>query len=191
LSRKNDLRTFKTLNAIDISFEDLISSKAFRDITINDIASGAVINRSTFYLHYTDKYKLLDTLADQKLEKVINTISPESHIQNGKLNCSLFTIDLTNSLKVVAEHPKLYKFILNDSESLGLRKKAELALGEKLAQSFPVETTIARDLLIEIVSSIYVSVISWWLNNGMKYSAQFMAAQLVKFFELGSKSLLV
>jgi len=191
LSRKSDLRTFKTLNAIEISFTNLISTKAFRDITINDIAKGAVINRSTFYLHYTDKYKLLDTLVNQKIRKVMETISSKAHIKNGKLDYSLFAIDLTNSLKVVAEHAQLYRFILNDSESLGLRKKTELALGKKLSKSFPLETTITRDLLIEIVSSIYISVISWWLNNGMKYSAQFMASELVQFFELGSKSLLI
>ena len=191
MSRKSDLRTFKTLNAIEISFTNLISTKAFRDITINDIAKGAVINRSTFYLHYTDKYKLLDTLVNQKIRKVMETISSKAHIKNGKLDYSLFAIDLTNSLKVVSEHAQLYRFILNDSESLGLRKKTEFALGKKLSKSFPLETTITRDLLIEIVSSIYISVISWWLNNGMKYSAQFMASELVQFFELGSKSLLV
>lgn len=191
MSRKSDLRTFKTLNAIEISFTNLISTKAFRDITINDIAKGAVINRSTFYLHYTDKYKLLDTLVNQKIRKVMETISSKAHIKNGKLDYSLFAIDLTNSLKVVADHAQLYRFILNDSESLGLRKKTELALGKKLSKSFPLETTITRDLLIEIVSSIYISVISWWLNNGMKYSAQFMASELVQFFELGSKSLLI
>ena len=191
MSRKSDLRTFKTLNAIEISFTNLISTKAFRDITINDIAKGTVINRSTFYLHYTDKYKLLDTLVNQKIRKVMETISSKAHIKNGKLDYSLFAIDLTNSLKVVAEHAQLYRFILNDSESLGLRKKTELALGKKLSKSFPLETTITRDLLIEIVSSIYISVISWWLNNGMKYSAQFMASELVQFFELGSKSLLI
>lgn len=191
MSRKSDLRTFKTLNAIEISFTNLISTKAFKDITINDIAKGAVINRSTFYLHYTDKYKLLDTLVNQKIRKVMETISSKAHIKNGKLDYSLFAIDLTNSLKVVAEHAQLYRFILNDSESLGLRKKTELALGKKLSKSFPLETTITRDLLIEIVSSIYISVISWWLNNGMKYSAQFMASELVQFFELGSKSLLI
>lgn len=134
MSRKSDLRTFKTLNAIEISFTNLISTKAFRDITINDIAKGAVINRSTFYLHYTDKYKLLDTLVNQKIRKVMETISSKAHIKNGKLDYSLFAIDLTNSLKVVAEHAQLYRFILNDSESLGLRKKTELALGKKAIQ---------------------------------------------------------
>ncbi|MFT9014078.1 TetR-like C-terminal domain-containing protein [Liquorilactobacillus mali] len=93
-------------------------------------------------------------------------------------------------MKVIANQSKLYKFILNDSESLGLRQKTEKVLVKKLSKGFPLKTTVARDLLIEIVSSIYVSVITWWLNNDMKYSSQFMATELVKFFELGSRSLL-
>ncbi|MDC7952235.1 TetR/AcrR family transcriptional regulator [Liquorilactobacillus mali] len=190
MSREYDLRTLKTLSAIENSFMNLIEVKGFRNITINDIAGGAFINRSTFYLHYTDKYNLLDALVDDGISKVIATISPKVHIQDGKLDYNLFSIDLSNSLKVIANQSKLYKFILNDSESLGLRQKTEKVLVKKLSKGFPLKTTVARDLLIEIVSSIYVSVITWWLNNDMKYSSQFMAAELVKFFELGSGSLL-
>lgn len=190
MSREHDLRIIKTQNAIKTSLMNLIEVKSFREITINDIAEGAIINRSTFYLHYTDKYDLLDSLVNEGISEVIGTISPKTHIRAGKLDYNLFSIDLSNSLKVISRQAQLYRLILNDSESLGLRQKTEKALGDCLSRGFPAETMIARDLLIEIISSIYVSVIGWWLNNDMKYSAAFMAEELVKFFELGSKSLL-
>lgn len=191
MSNSNDLRALKTLHAIETSFLNLLENKKFKNITINDISENAIINRSTFYLHYTDKYQLLDQLVDRQITAVLTTISPRPHIKNnGKLDYNLFSSDLEKSLEVIATQHILYQFMLNDSESLGLRKKIEKALAKTLSQSFPPETMIARDLLVEIISSIYISVISWWLNNDMVYSSQFMASELVKFFELGSASLL-
>ena len=40
----------------------LLASKGFDALTVSDIASLAGINRSTFYMHYTDKYDLLQQL---------------------------------------------------------------------------------------------------------------------------------
>jgi AcrR family transcriptional regulator len=36
------------------SFIDLSSKKEFKDITIKDITSEAMINRATFYYHFED-----------------------------------------------------------------------------------------------------------------------------------------
>jgi len=46
------------------SFEELLQSRPFDEITIDEIAEAAMINRSTFYLHYADKYQLLASIQD-------------------------------------------------------------------------------------------------------------------------------
>ena len=40
----------------------LLGSKAFDDISVQDIADAATVNRATFYDHYTDKFALLEAL---------------------------------------------------------------------------------------------------------------------------------
>ncbi|WP_277408505.1 TetR/AcrR family transcriptional regulator [Lacrimispora xylanisolvens] len=55
-----DRRIKKTRQLIMDTFIDLLSEKEFEKITINDIAERADINRGTVYLHYMDKYDLLD-----------------------------------------------------------------------------------------------------------------------------------
>lgn len=42
------------------AFLHRLSTKAFQDISVTDIVSCARISRSTFYLHFTDKYELMD-----------------------------------------------------------------------------------------------------------------------------------
>jgi AcrR family transcriptional regulator len=40
----------------------LLGSKSFDDISVQDIAEAATVNRATFYDHYTDKFALLEAL---------------------------------------------------------------------------------------------------------------------------------
>jgi len=56
---KKDLRVIKTENLLYTTLMDLLKEKAFEEIKVSDICSKALINRSTFYAHYNDKYDLL------------------------------------------------------------------------------------------------------------------------------------
>ncbi|GGA72600.1 TetR/AcrR family transcriptional regulator [Ornithinibacillus halotolerans] len=57
---KTDPRILRTRKLIMDSFIDLSSKKEFKDITIKDITTEAMINRATFYYHFEDIYDLLD-----------------------------------------------------------------------------------------------------------------------------------
>ena len=56
---KKDLRVIKTKNTIYTALIELMKEKTFEEIKVSDICNKALINRSTFYAHYTDKYELL------------------------------------------------------------------------------------------------------------------------------------
>ncbi len=57
---KVDRRILKSQEAIKKAVTELMTKKRFDDITIQDIADKANVNRGTIYLHYMDKYDLLD-----------------------------------------------------------------------------------------------------------------------------------
>lgn len=97
MSNQTDLRVIKTQEAIKTAFLQLISKKGFVAITINDIAQQARINRSTFYLHYTDKYALLNQLTTNGIARVATTITPELHITDTGVDYTAFTQDLNRS----------------------------------------------------------------------------------------------
>lgn len=63
-----ELRIVKTRKTINDSFYELFEQKDFDKITVKDITEHAQIGRKTFYLHYIDKYDLLDRIVDKKFE---------------------------------------------------------------------------------------------------------------------------
>ena len=65
---KVDRRIAKSQEAIKNALIELMSEKSFDDITIQDISDKANVNRGTIYLHYTDKFDLLDKLIEEHMD---------------------------------------------------------------------------------------------------------------------------
>lgn len=61
---KVDRRILKTQESLKKAVIELMTEKKFDDITIQNIADRANVNRGTIYLHYQDKYDLLDKLTE-------------------------------------------------------------------------------------------------------------------------------
>ncbi|MFX3631762.1 MAG: TetR/AcrR family transcriptional regulator [Candidatus Pristimantibacillus sp.] len=55
-----------------IAFHELLSEFLFEKITIQMISDRAGVNRSTFYLHFHDKYELYDVLTEEMLLKLLS-----------------------------------------------------------------------------------------------------------------------
>ncbi|MBP2660795.1 MAG: hypothetical protein H6Q69_3827 [Firmicutes bacterium] len=185
MSKNSDLRVTKTRKLIRDSFITLISEKSFESITINDISQEAQINRSTFYLHYTDKYELLEKTVDETFEKLVVLIAPEAHIQGRNLEFYSFSQNIQAILKTIADDALFYKTILVNNEMVHIRQKMANILKRKLGQSFHEQTLIPTDLFLELLTSLYIGAFSWWLTNDMAYSPAYMADQLIKMLTMG------
>lgn len=79
---KTDPRVMRTRKLIMDSFIELSSKKEFKDITIKDITSEAMINRATFYYHFEDIYDLLEKVLVEELSINLDC----KYYQNTKLN---------------------------------------------------------------------------------------------------------
>ena len=55
-----DLRVKRTHHLLRQALMELMPEKGFQAITVQDIADRAMINRATFYEHFSDKYALLE-----------------------------------------------------------------------------------------------------------------------------------
>ncbi|GHH99663.1 TetR/AcrR family transcriptional regulator [Neobacillus kokaensis] len=64
---KTDPRIVRTRKLIMDSFIELSGKKEFKDITVKDITTEAMINRATFYYHFEDIYDLLEKVLSEVL----------------------------------------------------------------------------------------------------------------------------
>ena len=72
-----DRRIRKSQVAMRNAFIELLHQHQLEEITVQQIADLADVNRSTFYTHYYDKYDLLEKLEDQQLEEIRDFIHDE------------------------------------------------------------------------------------------------------------------
>lgn len=81
---KNDLRVKKTRKALYNALLKLMEDKQFEDIRVSDICSNALINRSTFYAHFDDKYDLLASCINDLKSSLTNKLKKGRNISSTK-----------------------------------------------------------------------------------------------------------
>lgn len=82
---QQDPRVLRTRQSIREVFRDLLQSKGFDSITINDISQRATINRATFYAHYEDKYALLEEITEHAFHEMIPEQVMNAHEFTGEI----------------------------------------------------------------------------------------------------------
>src|SRR5436190_1860613 len=82
----NDPRVKRTRQLLKRALSDLLAEKPFHDITVQDIAERATLNRVTFYAHFEDKYDLIGTwIRDGFVERLEAALPVTSHLSAANL----------------------------------------------------------------------------------------------------------
>lgn len=80
-----DRRILRTKIAFHDALVHLIEEKGFDKLSVTDITTYANVNRGTFYLHYVDKYDLLDQIEAELIQDVESIV-----LQANSLNLADF-----------------------------------------------------------------------------------------------------
>jgi len=105
-----DPRVRRTRQMLQKAFDDLLEEKGFSNITVNDIAERADVNRATFYLHFEDKYALLRyNLRESFTQMLEERLHDEHTFSIG--NLQLLTVTLCEFMS------KLYGHCHSDADS--------------------------------------------------------------------------
>ena len=76
---KLDPRVKRTRQLIQSAFKDLLHEADFQNITVQDIATRAGVNRATFYAHFEDKYALLNYTVREMLNALLEQKLSDIH----------------------------------------------------------------------------------------------------------------
>lgn len=75
MEQKTDRRIRKTKKQLRQGLAKLMSNKSINEITVKELVEEVDINRSTFYLHYTDIYDMLEKIENELMEEIMSIIT--------------------------------------------------------------------------------------------------------------------
>lgn len=84
MSKKEDLRILKTKASLYRGLMNILKKKPFEEIKVSEICKESLINRSTFYDHYSDKYELIESLMNDMRKELGEKIDRDKKTSNLK-----------------------------------------------------------------------------------------------------------
>ncbi|MFP3887779.1 TetR/AcrR family transcriptional regulator [Priestia filamentosa] len=169
---KVDRRIVKSKEAIKKAVLELMLEKTFDRITIKDIADRANVSRRTIYLHYVDKYNLLEQLI-------------ENHINELKLLCDSEDLSFKDAnvlwFEYFEENFMFFSTMLASDGATTFRNRfLEFVIQEANKQNITnrKNQSINQEVFVQFLGAASVGLVEWWIRNDIPQSPQQMANQL-------------
>ncbi len=174
---RTDPRVARTHKLLVDAFIELLSEKDFEDITVQDIAARATVNRATFYAHFADKYALVDELTRMGFTQMIQQRQSTRAINPVDQLRQLF-LAVCDYLAFLRNHCKHNSITIFDSLA-EVQIKAQLrehVRAAMLERNVPRTHSHPRlELLTTIVSwAIYGAAMEWSQRPGSQPAEAFV-----------------
>ncbi|MDG0810346.1 TetR/AcrR family transcriptional regulator [Cohnella rhizosphaerae] len=180
---KVDRRTIKTREAIYQALIELMSEKDFDTITVNDISNRANIHRGTVYLHYSDKYDLLDRAIKDHLSNMLK-FCVLSRLPDEELD---FDQSLLSMFLYFEEHFSFYFTVITNKGISCFKEQFIQIIKNGIMERLKVSRNYEegnKEVAVQFMLSAYVGVVEWWIKNKMPLSPQNVAEQLWDMLEM-------
>lgn len=171
-----DRRVRRTQKQLQAALLWLIERKEFSEITVEEITERADVGRTTFYLHYSDKGKLLAACVTFLAEDTRVQSDPVLHVfKNAQANSALWMTVLSGKGGVEA----LEQTYRDVSRLAG-------EVFELQIHAHDLKPVIMTEVMAYHFAGALISLVYWWLKEGLaQYTAEQMTDQFYKLNMLG------
>lgn len=192
--KKTDRRVLRTRQRIKETFAQLMEEKGFEAMTVRDLTERADINRGTFYLHYLDKYDLLEKSEGEIFED-LERIADEAWESLSRDQYEQMNLDepfpfIINLFEYLEENYEFIQVLLGPNGNSAFQARVKEVIKKKMLDKFLRYTQtdkmlVPMDYLVAYVSSAHLGVIQEWLQRGMDRTPHEMALLLSKVSNFG------
>lgn len=183
-----DRRVIRTKEAIRDALVELIAEKGFEAVSVSDVTDRANINRGTFYLHYRDKFDLLEQteteIIDDLKEKVFEIPAFNvADVQNidEPLPALIVLIDYIEEHADLLRAMMVFKGNVNfQSEIKKIIEMNLIRIGFFSGLKKEEDRSILSKYFISYIVSAHLGVLQEWLQGGCIESPKEMALLLSK-----------
>jgi len=175
--KKQDPRAIRSKRMIKEAVVDLlIENPDISKLTVQKIAKRAELNRATFYLHFLDINDLLKQVVYDIFDDLSLEMSPILQIDNLNNQEQLITF-----LDYFYKHRKIFAVLF---EHPGFKKKMHMILKDFIVIQREREGTVTTEITLsmDILASSILGIIMWWLKDGVHFSSEYIANQMIELY---------
>jgi len=171
---KVDRRITKSQEAIKSALIELMSEKSFDNITIQDISERANVNRGTIYLHYSDKFDLLDKIMEEHINNMSNFCESAAEMDfiESTVHCMEYFESnyLFFSTMLASEGAPYFRSRFLQFNIEEFKNDVDITKGKNYG--------LNKDVIVKFAANAYVGVLESWLKDGMPSPPQSIAKEL-------------
>lgn len=178
--QEKGLRLRRTQKLLREALIELIEEQGFEALTVGEITERAMVSRAAFYRNYQDKYALVEQIFEEAMQALFTAIAEPGKAHSTQIWATFF--------EHIAEYERLYRALLGRKGSLWFVHKMRASMvvlikefGRLAPQwhSEAVQPTylypVSDEFIPDLVATIFVEAITWWLEHGRPYPPQEIA----------------
>jgi len=175
----SNVRVRRTQKLLREALIELIEERDFESLTVGEITERALVSRAAFYRNYQDKYALVEKIFEEAMSALLGAVE-EMGQEHPSSSWVIF-------FEHIAQYERLYRALLGRKGSPWFMRKmrAELALLIKERGRLPhgpdassrVTHTFSDEFVPNLVATLFVEAITWWLEQGRPYTPKEIATR--------------
>jgi AcrR family transcriptional regulator len=175
----SNLRVRRTRKLLREALIGLVEERGFEALTVGELTERAMVSRAAFYRHYQDKYDLVERIFQEAMSALFAAI--------GELGLEHPTESWVAFFEHIAEYDRLYRALLGSKGSPWFARKMRAALADLIQArghllhgsnlSDRPLPTLSSGLVPDLVSTLFVEAITWWLEHDRPYTPKEIATR--------------
>jgi len=175
----SNLRVRRTQKLLREALVELIEERGFEALTVGALTERAMVSRAAFYRNYQDKYDLVEQVFEEAMSALLGAVGELGREHPAEIWVTFF--------EHIAEYERLYRALLGRKGSPWFVRKMRSSLAGLVkergrlphgpdARERPVHT-FSDEFVPDLVSTLFVEAITWWLEQGRPYTPREIATR--------------
>lgn len=174
-----NLRLRRTRKLLREALVELIEERGFEALTVSEITERALVSRAAFYRNYQDKYDLVEQIFAEAMSELLNAVGDLGREHPAEVWVAFF--------ERIASDERLYRALLGSKGSPWFVWKMRTALSDLVIEQgrrphgpgagAHAVHSFADGFVPDIVSTLFVEAITWWLEHGRPYTPREIATR--------------
>ncbi len=175
----SNLRVRRTKILLREALIELIEERGFEALTVGELTARAMVSRAAFYRNYQDKYDLMEQIFEEAMSALFSAVGDLGREHPSEIWVTFF--------EHIAHYERLYRALLGSKGSPWFVRKMRASLAGLIkergrlphgpdASARPVHT-FSDEFVPDLVSTLFVEAITWWLEQERPYTPREIATR--------------